>query len=217
MSVEFGPILDYGRVEDAILGVVRAWIDTYLVAVERENDMAPRSIVRPRSWKVQDDLTVTPERNMPVLYVVSAGEVDDPADTGDGRLAALASFAAVVALKDTDRDATRLTTRRYSAALAALLDHKLGTAGVGIRLASRPRQALDEAISEPPRAQSFIFGLAYVSFVAQIDLLRHRRGGPEEPFPAPTPENPDAPENPLDPEHTATNVTVEAVAMDEEV
>jgi hypothetical protein len=213
MTVEFGPIIDYARVENAIRDqVLLPWIDTYLVAVERENGIRARTITRPRDWKVQEDLTVTAEKNLPVLYMVSGGETEDPQDDGEGRLWSTLSMAAVVALKDTTRDTTRETTRRYAAAVAALVQHKLGEAGLGIRLASRPRQSFDEAISTPTPTRSFIFGVAYVSFNTQVDTVRYSRGGPDEPFPAPpTPRDPDAPPNPLDPDHTSTGVTVNHV------
>jgi hypothetical protein len=213
VTVEFGPVLDYGRVEDAILTVIRTWIDTYLVVVERERGFAPRSrLVRPRDWHVQDDLTTTPEQNLPVLYVVSSGETDDPDDDGEGGLSALLSLSAVVALKDTTRDTTRETVRMYSAALATLIDHKFGSAGLGVRLASRPRQLFDEALSQPVGARAYVFGLAYVTFTAQVDLVRYRHGGPDAPFPPPAgPKDPNAPANPQDPAHTSTNVTVTPV------
>lgn len=213
MSQEFGPVIDYARVENAIRDqVLKPWMDTYLIVVERENSMTPRTIRRPRDWKVLDDLRVTPEKNLPVVYIVSGGETDDPQDDGEGRLWSTITMAAVVAMKDTTRDTTRETTRRYSAAVAALIDHKLGTAGLGIRLTSRPRQLFDEALSEPPRASAYIFGLAYVTFTAQIDVVRYSRGGPDDPFPEPiTPRDPDAPPNPSDPDRTSVNVDIDVI------
>lgn len=211
---EFGPIIDYGRVEDAIRdGVIRTWIDTYLVAVERENNLPPRTITRPRDWKILDDLTLISEKNLPVVYVISAGDQAELADDGDGALSGLLSMGVLIAAKDTNRDTTRSLARRYGAAVATLVQHKLGLAGLGVRLASKPRQNFDERANFS-RGQSnvFIMALAYVTFDVQVDVVRYSRGGPDDPFPEPeTPRDPDAPPNPQDPDHLTTNVDVDVV------
>lgn len=214
---EFGPIIDYGRVENAIRDlVILPWIDTYLVAVERENDIRVRSITRPRHWEILDDLTVAPEKNMPVLYVISGGEETDPQDDGEGRLWATLSMAVWVAQKDTNRDTTRLTARRYGAATATLVQHKLGLAGLGVRLVSRPRQTFDEALSAPSGQRAFIFGVTTVTFTVQVDTIGYSRGGPDEPFPPPvTPRDPDAPPNPADPDHLSTQIAITAAGIGE--
>lgn len=205
---EFGPLIDYARVENAIVDeVIRPWIDSYLIAVERENGLRPRLITRPRSWRVLDDLSTTPEKNLPVFYVISAGDIETPADDGDGSLSGLIALGVVIACKDTDRDTTRITTRRYAAAVAALLEHKLGVAGVGIKLASRPRQAFDERLNVSTQ-RPFAMGVAYVTFDAQVGAIRYRGPGPDKPFPPPPPDGPADPgPNPTDPDHISTNVT----------
>lgn len=216
MTVEFGPVIDYARVENAIRDqVVLRWIDTYLTVVERENNVDPRTIRRPRSWRVIEDITVTPEKNLPLVYVVSAGESDDPQDDGTNELSSVIPIGILAAVKDTDRDATRVLTRRYAAAIAALVGHKLGGAGLGIRLASQPRQTFDERAAQPRSQTLYILGLAYVTFDVQVDLIRYRHGGPDEPFPN-APDNPPPP-NPLDPDHETTHVHVDVAGMNEEV
>lgn len=208
---EFGPVIDYARIENAIRDqVILAWIDTYLVAIERENDLAPRTITRPRSWRVLDDLTITPEKNLPVIYVISAGDQEDPGVNADRTESSLIPIGVVVACKDTNRDTTRITTRRYAAAIAALVDHKLSEAGLGVQIASVPRQAFDERLNISTSNRPFAMGIAYVTFDVLVDGIRTRSGGPEEPFPAPDPGQ-DPPDNPADPEHTSTSIEVDVV------
>jgi hypothetical protein len=186
MTVEYGPIIDYARVENAIRDqVILPWIDSYLVIVERENSLTPRVIARPRSWRVLDDIRMTPEKNLPLIAVVSSGELAPPEDDGEHVLSSLIGIGVAVAVKDADRDRTRILARRYGAAVATLIDHQLGDAG-GVRLASSPVQRFDERLNiSTPRP--FHMALAYVTFNVQVEGIRDRTGGPEQPFPIPPP------------------------------
>jgi hypothetical protein len=155
MTVEYGPIVDYARVENAIRDqVILPWIDSYLVIVERENSLTPRVIARPRSWRVLDDIRMTPEKNLPLVAVVSSGELAPPEDDGEHVLSSLIGIGVAVAVKDADRDRTRILARQYGAAVATLIDHQLGDAG-GVRLASSPVQRFDERLNiSTPAARS---------------------------------------------------------------
>lgn len=206
---EFGAILDYGQVENAVRDVILAWIDTYLIAVERENDIAPRTITRPRSWKVLDLLELTPEQNLPAVYVISGGDEEDPRVEADRSETAQLSMGVIMVGKDTNRDSTRVLARRYGAALATLIDHKAYLAGV--QLASTPRQLFDERAnySRGLNKPAFVMAEAHVTFTVTVPGIRVRGGGPGTPFPAPVP-GVAPPANPVDAEHTSTHVTITA-------
>lgn len=205
----FGPIVDAGQVQQAIQDTILTWIDTYLVAVERANGLADRYYDRPRSWRIDDSVRKLPEDQMPVLLVVSGGDLDEPADTrGDGLLDEIHDVGITIIGKAGRRADTALLARRYATALKLLLNHKGGDFGGVCRLASKPAARTDEVIRGERNNAAVdreYLGVAYVTFRVLVTGAMSRAGGPTTP--APVPPDP-APPYPAGPTVQTVDVTV---------
>jgi hypothetical protein len=180
----FGPVVDAGQVQQAIQDTTLTWIDTYLVAVERANSLPDRYYDRPRSWRIDDSVRRLPEDQMPVLLVVSGGDIDEPSDTrGDGLLDEIHDVGITVIGKAGKRHDTALLARRYMAALKLLLNHKGGDFGGVCRLASKPAGRTDEVIRSEGGTNREYLGVAYVTFRVLVTGAMSRAGGPDTPAP----------------------------------
>jgi hypothetical protein len=185
LATVFGPLIDRAAIAGDVMDTILAWHDTYLVAVEQANDEAPRTWDRPADWRTQPE-TAAPriEDVLPLLVVATNGEAADPIDEGDGTISSRWTIIADLYLRGSTAAEMETGTGRHGAAIAALLDHKAGDPDTGLKLsqlASRPRQTFIDVGSVGDDA----LGCARVTFTVQVDELRNRWGGPDEPFPAP--------------------------------
>lgn len=82
MSSLFGRLIGAGQVEDAIVGVLRVWMRTYLNEVERQIGETPGEIASPRSYRISGDVEKMPEDQTPCVIVTSPGTRDLPLVNG---------------------------------------------------------------------------------------------------------------------------------------
>lgn len=190
MTDVFGTIIDVAQVEDAVEAKLLEWIDTYLLEREEAAGVPPRTWLRPKSWTVEDDIRLLPEKNLPALVVVSPGLTSEPQETeGDGTLDGVLQMGVVAVVQDVDRRSTAKLARRWGAAIAALLDQQGGDFDGTCVLASRPADRYDEQRSAD-RSNAYR-GIAYVVFNVLVEGLRNRHEGPVE-------TQPPAPTDPVD-------------------
>jgi hypothetical protein len=131
MSTLIGPLVGFTDVEDAMLEVLRTWLDVYLAEVESQHDFQKGSIERPPtpesfhggtaeaiSWK-QDELPAV------IVVVEPEGEPEVSASAGYIQPFDVMVFAIATgdtALEDVDpEDAARKQVGYYGAAIQGIL------------------------------------------------------------------------------------------------
>lgn len=118
-----GPLLTRGQVEANMLAHVQTWLITYLAEVERQNNLAPRTIATPKSWEVVNEFTRYPEEMMPYIAVISPGvSPGHPSRRdGDGEVTAwwVLAVGAIVATRD--EKTAKTLAGYYGAAIRGLV------------------------------------------------------------------------------------------------
>jgi hypothetical protein len=87
-------------IEEGVQQHLSDWIVPWLAQIEREQELAPKTIATPRSWDTRTDFTRNPEDTLPMIAVISTGTNGQrPRQDGDGRITAwwLVAVGAVVA------------------------------------------------------------------------------------------------------------------------
>lgn len=206
MSGVYGPLVTLDRVEDALEAVIRQWIDTYLGHVERDCNLALRSIRRPddASYQIESNVRAQPPGSFPIVQISTPGEVTNPDIDADGVLSGEVVFVVRAFVHaGQGRRSTQRLTHRWAAALVGVIEQKAGDLG-GLGEVIRPVLQVPADVPPAPGQDRWL-GVAQVGFTVLMSALRQVSGGPPVPDPAP---NPLPSVSPTDPTHTSTNVTV---------
>ena len=77
---EFGPLVVATDIDDAVMGLVRKWINTYLSEFELERDLGDQSLKRPRPANIINALTVPEFKDnaLPAIVVNTASTSSTP-------------------------------------------------------------------------------------------------------------------------------------------
>ena len=88
LAADFGPLVVETDVDLAVIRTLRLWVPTYLAQIERERDLANRTLARPTPQSytnvLEDD--EFPDQWMPVVVVTTAALDGDPEMDGIGMI-----------------------------------------------------------------------------------------------------------------------------------
>lgn len=117
----YGPLLAFTDVEDAVLDHYRLWMDLWLAARERKLDLTYGTIARPRSYIVKQTFTALPgEERTPIVIAVSDGLQDEPVRRGDGHYEVRFRFGIVGVVLGSDNIKSRAMAGHYQSALLGI-------------------------------------------------------------------------------------------------
>lgn len=210
----FGRIIDDGDVEQAVMGVLKTWMNTYLATVERQHGLEAGSTIRPRSWIHRTELEKWPEEQIPAVIVICTGLDDRPVKDGrfKYRVPWLVGVAVVCEAGGPDpQTATRQQAYRYAAAVRAMLVQKQGLDGA-LGGTVRGVEWIDGRNNElPPEDQRTIYASRQV-FRVEVDDVLTEGAGPLEPDPPPDPMIP-PPDTPVvaDADHVELTINKEPI------
>jgi hypothetical protein len=93
----FGPLISFTDVEDAVQNHFKRWLSIWLPARERRLGIPTGTIARPRSYIVKQTFTALPgEELTPLVITVSNGFAAEPEQHGDGQIDAVLRFGVAV-------------------------------------------------------------------------------------------------------------------------
>lgn len=122
MSSVFGPIGHPGELEDAVKERLRLWMPTY---VKRFAEYSGNKLVAPKSYSTANEAVKFPERQLPAIVVVSAGQIGEAEQFGDGKMSADFSVGVFIAVQGKDDGSTRAIGMSYWwPILASLMQHR---------------------------------------------------------------------------------------------
>src|SRR5262245_64901012 len=78
----FGRLVGAHQVDDAVIKLLKIWLETYLWEVARQSDEAFERVEKPRSYRVSTEMEKMPEDQTPSIIVVNNGLVETPEKTG---------------------------------------------------------------------------------------------------------------------------------------
>jgi len=117
----FGPLLAFTDVENAVLGHYEHWLPVWLAARERKLGLDFGTISRPRSYIVKQTFTALPgEERTPIVIAVSDGLRDEPIRRGDGHYEVRFRFGIVGVVLAVNNVNARALAGHYQAALLGI-------------------------------------------------------------------------------------------------
>lgn len=188
MSI-FGTIIVDDQMEDAVTAVLKKWLPTHLSEIETQLGLIRGHHERPATWATRNDFEKFPEEMLPLVIVISAGLIDDPAKTGKGVYRAKWGIGVATVATSIDQENARKNAYRLGAAARAVLIQRQSLDGaLGGRI--RGVDWLDSTNDElPPEGSRTIFATKQV-FSVEVDDVLTRGSGPKDPDPldeTPTP------------------------------
>lgn len=178
----------------AVEAHIRRWIDTYLSEVERQNDLAPRHLARPRAYIHKQRLEALPgEDQNPAIILVSRGNREAFRQTKGGEVTVPYDLGIAVVVNGTE-DSVRRNGGMYGIAIAGMMLHARrrtldGQLDGRIRVLDFNQFALEDTLDEDTRSQAIV----RLEFTVTIKNAIHIGAGPANPDPPPDPENPPGP------------------------
>lgn len=198
----FGQILLRSDLEDAVIAVLKKWMDTYLAEVERQNGKPVRTLPRPRSYSRRNEFDKWPEEQLPAIIVVSPGTTGRPRKRGNGEHEVDWAVGVAVIASSTTMDNSRNLIDLYTAAIRALIVQRPSLEGFAIA-ATWQNESYDD-INDQEAGRTMASG--QVVFEITVENNVFAKAGPL------TPDNPpDPPPNtsPTDPQVQTTHLDVE--------
>lgn len=202
----FAPILTGPQVADAARSVLDRWLVVYIAELERQLDLAPRTISPPKSVRTfadNDEITKRPEQATPAVVIMAPGITERPERDGDSSYRAVWGLAvgAVVSARG-NQEAAEVLAARYAAAIrACLIQHRtLEGFATGV-------DWVTESYDELPSQASRTLAACRVVFEVEVrDVVTSSAG--------PTGEPPDDPYAEYEdwPEATSHDVSIDRVA-----
>ena len=120
-DANFGPLLAFTDVEDAVLAHYRHWLEIWLAARERKLGLSFNTIARPRSYLVKQTFTALPgEERTPIVIAVSDGLSEAPGRSGDGHYTVEFRFGIMGICLGVDGVRARALAGHYQAALLGI-------------------------------------------------------------------------------------------------
>jgi hypothetical protein len=123
----FGRIRHAGEAENAVRVTLQKWLHTFLTEVERQNQITPGQIERPRgdSYFRTTDPQSLPNHSIPAIAIEGTGPVTDPQDLdGAGTVTVAWGVSVTVYAKGKNRDDALDNARMIGAAIRATLAGK---------------------------------------------------------------------------------------------
>jgi hypothetical protein len=119
----FGKLFVPATVENAMLDLLRTWLPIYLAEVERQNDIEPCTIARPRSFATSVENDLEPAEQLPAIIAIAPGTVQAPErEAEDWR--AWYQLTIVALVMTPEEVSTRTLAGYYAAAIrGAVLQH----------------------------------------------------------------------------------------------
>jgi hypothetical protein len=215
-SQVFGPMINLAvGPSRAVEDFLREWIDTYLAAYERVNELDVHSYSRPQSYLKVNLLEGLPGEDMsPTIIIISRGAANRTEQAGRVYSAPM-NLAVAVVTSSFDSDGAREVAGAYGAAIVTAMLHKRNLRGAAypngrldgrLRVLSWDDFRLDDLIGTEARTRALLrleFSIM-VNDVVQLDR------GPELPDPPDTDDDPGVHPPPTDlPTVLTTTVNVQ--------
>jgi len=172
----FGRIVTGADVEGWCEQLVRRWASTYLAELERQNDLQPGSLPRPRGWAIAPSLDKWPEDQLPAVVFESTGVPGPPRKGGDGRYRADWTVRIHVVCSARTWEDSRRLAMRYTAAMRALFVQRPSLDG-NANGTTWVVEAYDELAFDDTR--SLAAGAA--AFIVQVEDVTTANAGPVTP------------------------------------
>jgi hypothetical protein len=179
----FGPSIRERHVQRAVRDTVKRWITTYLAAIERAEELDPRSLPEPRSYVLKDDGTLNkrPSDQTPTICVLCPGTYGDPVMEGEGlyRAAFLVNVAAIV--ESGDPDFVSDLAGFYISAVRDLLVHN-GSLGGFAQTSAWKGSRTDDLKPEDGRSIAAGTNVFHVYVSGVVQRGAGLKAPPEEPY-----------------------------------
>jgi len=214
----FGELIAFTDIEAGVLAHYKLWIDTWLSARERNQNLTVGAIARPRSYIVKQIFTALPgEEQTPLVVAVSDGFNIEPTRRGTGRWDALFRFGIAVVCYGNDGGARVLCGHYQTALIGIATRHRLIVLPDGVHavvfddLTDLKIEDIDEeAIGRSMASVRMTVTYRAIAFTAETPIPGIPDGnGIHQPPPDPVPPWPD------DPQVESVDVDVENYLADE--
>lgn len=197
-DVNFGPLISFYDVENALRDHLKTWLNTYLAARERKAGMTPGGIARPRSWIIRQNFTTLPDQEFtPTIVVVSNGFSDDPVSHGDGNWDVMLRMAVAALCHGPETDAARELAGHYQAAIGTFLIKHKKFGSMNAKIHEWTDLRMEDIEDE---AQTRTLAVARLEFIVKVTDFALSFGA--------LPSVPDVPEDPQPDDHTADTVDI---------
>lgn len=172
----FDRILTTDQVEAQAIGVLKAWIPTYLAELERQTSREPGSLPVPRAWTTATSFDKWPEDQLPAVLVISPGILDPPDAEGNGSYRVRFSLGIGVIVSAATMEQTAALAKTYIAALRAIMIQRpsLGGFAEGVTW-------LDENYDDIPFDDFRSLGAGQAIFAVEVRNVTSRNAGPLTP------------------------------------
>jgi hypothetical protein len=124
INSQFGAMFVPEDLEKATRDLLHAWLPTYLHEVERQQEVEPGKIARPKFIGTSVEADLFPGEELPAIIVVAPGTAGEPERGGDGSWSAWYQVTIACLVQSPDELSTRALAGYYAAAVrGAILQH----------------------------------------------------------------------------------------------
>ena len=120
---DFGPLVVATDVDDAVIGVVRRWINTYLSQVELERGLGDQTLKRPRPANVINALSVVEfmDNALPAIVVNTTNTTTTPIVMAGGDTTAFWRATISCVVRGKSQSATKVLASLYEGSVRRLM------------------------------------------------------------------------------------------------
>lgn len=205
----YTPMFVAAELRQAIIDLVKEWIDTYLQIGEGVLGRPLGTFPRPRTYSSRVNLRRLPQENLPQVIITCPGTSATAMD-GDGIYRATWVIGAGAIVSAAEEAGTQLLADAYGAALRALLLHQT-PANFAVMGVNWTGDSYDD-LTNPDENRTVKGSVAMFQY--EIYGIVNRRSGPTGPFaPAPPITPTDSDPDPTWPTAETYNITVNKEAL----
>jgi hypothetical protein len=214
----FGRLVGAHHVEDATIGVLRAFYATYLHESERVSGITPGTLELPRSYRVSSEQETMPEDQTPSVTVSSPGILDIPGVTGARQYVArweieVGVKVSAIGIQENGAPRALRLARIHALAVRACLVQQADADGYLFR-----RDWIGEAYDTLPSIDDRTICIGRVRMSIEVPDVLTSDAGPIEPIAYPDPPDVEPPvESPDWPTAVTQDVELVKVALEEEL
>lgn len=173
----YGPLFVPADAEKAMLALLEAWLPSYLAEVERQHDLEPGILARPKFYGTSVEADHHPGEELPAIIVVAPGTDDAPMQEQGGVWSAWYQATVVAMVMTPNEIAVRELAGYYAAAIrGAVLQH----ASIG-GIADATWWLGEEFQGEPGAQRNRTRGACLVHFRIRITGVVDSARGPATP------------------------------------